>query len=124
MILQIDPRTLGENLHLLIGLLVVLVSGSLVGMGVWVGLRLWIAARRERRSWQEFQEQRLAPDGRPYPAYTDGICQECRRGDTRICSVDSGQELCPTCYDEFCHSHSAKQAEPPPPENSLGRGVP
>ena len=72
MIVQVDPKTFGESLHFLVGLLIVLVSGSLLGLGIWVGMRLWIARRFERRSWQEFQEQRLAPDGRPYPSFIDG----------------------------------------------------
>jgi len=118
----VDPRTLGENLHLLVGLLVVLVLGSLLGLGIWVGLRLWIGERRARRSWQEFQEQRHAPDDRPYPCYIDGICQECRRGDPRIYQADSGEELCPVCYDDFCRR--AKQPKPPRPEDALSRGAP
>lgn len=120
MILQVDPRTLGESLHFLIGLLIVLASGSLLGLGIWVSIRLWIARRCERRSWQEFQEQRLAPDGRPHPSFTDGVCQECRRGDARIYNTDSGEELCPTCYDDLCRR--AKQAAATQPEDSLSRG--
>ncbi len=116
MILQVDPRTFGESLHFLVGLLIVLVSGSLLGLGIWVGMRLWIARRFERRSWQEYQEQRLAPDGRPYPSFTDGACQECGRGDARIYNADSGEELCPTCYDDLCRR--AIQAKPPQAEDS------
>lgn len=122
MVLQVDARTLGENLHLLLGVLIVLVSGSLLGIGIWVGLRFWIAGRRERRSWQEFQEQRLAPDGLPYPGFSDGICQQCGRGDQRIFCADVGGELCPECYDDFCRR--AKQLEPRQPEESPSRGAP
>ena len=122
MILQVDPRTLGENLHLLVGLLIVLLSGSLLGLGIWVSLRLWIAGRRERRSWQEFQEQRLAPDGRPYPGHTDDVCQQCMRGDSRIFSAHSGEELCPACYDDFCRR--APHADPAPPKDSVARDAP
>ncbi len=116
MILQVDPRTFGESLHFLVGLLMVLVSGSLLGLGIWVGMRLWIARRFERRSWQEYQEQRLAPDGRPYPSFTDGACQECGRGDARIYNADFGEELCPTGYDDLCRR--AIQAKPPQAEDS------
>ncbi len=39
MILQVDPTTLGQSLHLLLGLLLVLVLGSLLVLGIWVGMQ-------------------------------------------------------------------------------------
>jgi hypothetical protein len=120
MILQVDPKTLGQNLFLLIGLLIVVVLGALLCLGIWIGLRLWIAGRRERRSWEEFEQQRRAPDGRPYPAFIDGICRECGRGDARIYHGDAGEELCPSCYDESCRRANQTDASPPadPPRHS------
>ena len=40
MIPQMEAKTLGESLHLLIGLLIILVFGSLLGLGIWVSLRV------------------------------------------------------------------------------------
>lgn len=102
MLLQVDPTTLGENLHLLIGLLLLLGVGGVVAVAISTGLKVWLGRRREERSWQEHRQQRLAPDGQPYPPFIEGVCQECGKGDRRIYHSDAGVEHCPSCYDNFC----------------------
>ncbi len=44
MILQMEAKTLGESLHLLIGLLIIRVFGSLLVLGIWVSLRVFAGA--------------------------------------------------------------------------------
>ena len=55
MLLQVDPRTLGENLHLLIGLLLLLGIAAFVAVAISTGLTAWVGHRREERSWQEIE---------------------------------------------------------------------
>ncbi len=104
MLLQVDPRTLGENLHLLIGLLLLLGIGALVALALWIGLKVWLGHRREEESWEEHRQQRLAPDGRPYPPFIEGICQACGKGDKKIYHSETGLAFCPACYDDSCRS--------------------
>lgn len=100
MLLQVDPKTLGANLFLLIGIVIVLGLGGLLTLGIWTGTKMWLAHRREQRAWLAHNQQRLASDGKPYPPQGQGICAHCGQADTRIYYPQSGQELCPDCFEE------------------------
>lgn len=101
MLLQVDPRTLGENLYLLIGLLLLLVVVGFVGGSISIVLKAWLDHRREEQSWQEHQQERLAPNGQPYPPFIEGVCQECGKGDRKIYHAETDVEFCPGCYDNL-----------------------
>ena len=100
--------TLGQNLMLLIGLLIALGFGALLSLGVWTGWKMWITERRRRASWEKHCEDRLAPDGRPYPPTMPGFCQSCGKSDAKIYHPDSGQEFCPACYDNSCRRNPSE----------------
>src|SRR5262245_18569955 len=102
MLLQVDPRTLGENLFLILGVLILLGVAAVVGLAVWIGGKVWWQSVLERKSWEKHQVERLGPDGKPYPPYLEGICQACKRGDHRVYHLDSGEMLCQLCYEAFC----------------------
>lgn len=100
MLLQVDPKTLGANLFLLLGLAIVLGVAILLALGIWTGAKMWLDHRREHRAWLAHTEGRLAPDGRPYPPQGQGICDQCGRADTKIYYPETGRELCPDCFEE------------------------
>ncbi len=100
-LMQVDPRTLGVNLWLIISGLLSLIILALVGLAVWTGIRVCIALIRRQRGWRMYLKESRRADGEPYPPFIDGVCQECGRGDRRIYYPDSGERLCLDCYERF-----------------------
>ncbi len=105
-LLQVDPRTLGQNLWLIITVVVLLAVLGVIGIGGWMGLRMWLQIKSENESWARYQAQRRGPDGQPYPPFIEGTCQACHRGDHKIYHLTTGQALCPECYDAHCRRQS------------------
>ncbi len=101
MLVQVDPRTLGLNLALIIGAVVLLALGFALTIAIWTGARVLIAIIQQRRAKEQYLRETFRSDGRPYPPYTEGVCQECGRGDSKIYHPDSGERLCPVCYERF-----------------------
>jgi hypothetical protein len=111
MVLQVDPRTLGENLFLIIGVVFLLGLAAAIGLAAWIGVKVWRQAVRERRSWAQHQVDRLGPDGKPYPPYLEGVCEVCKRGDHRVYHLKTGEMLCQRCYEAFCLERRGPAAE-------------
>lgn len=63
MLLQVDPKTLGANLFLLLGIILVLGIGGLLALVIWTGAKMWLDHKRERRDWLAHKEGRLAARG-------------------------------------------------------------
>jgi hypothetical protein len=114
MLLQVDPATFGLNLHLIVGALLLLIVGSVLFFLGWTLLRAWRAEKKQRESWEAHQRELLAPDGKPYPSFIEGVCGKCGRGDHRIYHPESGEQLCPACYDAFCRRRVASKRPLPP----------
>ena len=100
-ILQVDPATLGKNLFLLIGAAILLGGVALVALAGWIGLRAWIWHLRQQRSRKRYRRRTFRADGRIYPSFSEGVCQECGQGSRRVYSPVSGERLCPPCYERF-----------------------
>lgn len=97
----VDPKTLGQNLVLIIGgvfacgLLAVVIYLSATG------IRAVRDIRRRRRSWQAYLEESRRADGKVRPPFSEGVCSECGVHGDKIYRPASGERLCPECYERY-----------------------
>jgi hypothetical protein len=99
---QVDPQTLGANLFLLIGVLLIVVIVLILMLGGWVAIKAWIWQARRDRAQHQRQQERLRPDGKPYPPMGRGMCDQCARAFERVYFLPTGRRLCPDCYKVEC----------------------
>lgn len=114
MLLVVDPETFALNLMLLIGILVLLGVVIVVLIAVWTVAMATIWHVRQRRVWDRWLKVSRRADGRPYPPFTLGSCGSCGARNRQIYHLDSGEELCPACYEQFW-----RRTETPPPALTL-----
>lgn len=105
---QVDAKTIGANLFLIIGALICLAVTALFAVAAWVAINVWLSGRRERRSWEDYQRSTRRADGRPYPPFIEGVCDLCGRGDRKIYQAEWGQALCPPCYESAWPQRTAR----------------
>ena len=96
-----DLRMWGANIHLLLGLLLCLAAGAVALAALWTGLKIWIWRVLQRRAWQQYRRQNRRADGRPYPPFTGGVCDDCGRVSKKIYHPVSGPRLCSPCYETY-----------------------
>ncbi len=100
-LLQVDPKTLGLNLCLIISGLFVLTLAGAFTYASWTGIKTWIAIVRTRRGREEYLRKFRRADGKPYPPATHGKCEHCGVQQGKIYHVDSGPCVCPDCYEIY-----------------------
>ncbi len=118
-LLQVGPKTLGVNLWLLIALLFLLVVALVLGVVLWTGIRVGLTMLAQRRAQAEYRKSTRRADGQPYPPYIEGMCSQCGRGHVRIYHPQSGERLCPDCYERFWPSATgwrSQTSESPDPK--------
>ena len=99
MLLQVDPATFAQNLHLIIGALILLFVLFVLLFSLWTGLSAWWWHIQRRRAYEAWIKTSRRADGTPYPPFIEGVCAQCGRGDRKIYFTDTGEELCPVCYE-------------------------
>lgn len=99
---QVDPRTLGANLFLLIGLLLIALVVLILLLGGWVSIKAWLWQARRDRAQRQRQREKLRPDGQPYPPTGRGMCDRCARAFEKVYFLPTGRRLCPECYKIEC----------------------
>lgn len=90
----------GQNIFLLLGILLVLAFGSVVFLVLVTAVRAFVFARQQRRAYERFRRQSRRADGQAYPPTASGVCDFCGRV-SRLYFPDSGEKLCPLCYEDF-----------------------
>lgn len=113
---QVDPKTLGLNLWLIISGVFCLGVSTVLILVFWTAIKVWLSERRERRSWERYQKSSRRADGRPYPAFFMGQCDSCGRGHRKIYQAEWGPGLCPTCYEAAWPAQTRKRVPPDSPE--------
>lgn len=96
----VDAKTFSLSMYLIIGLIALLVMGGVFVFVLRTIIKVWQSEKREHESWELYGRDKLGPDGVPYPPCSEGICEQCGRGDRRIYHAEKGPALCPTCYDQ------------------------
>lgn len=107
-LMQARLNMFGMNLYLIIGAVLGLAVLFVLLIAAWTGISslIWLAKRR--RAEREFIASTRRADGRPYPAFGEGTCSECHRGDRKIYQVPHSVGLCPTCYERFWRQEAHK----------------
>ena len=100
MLMQVDPQTFALNLMLILGALILLSIIFVLFVAMWTGINALIWFIQRHRKQKEFLRQTRRADGQRYPAFTEGVCEGCGRGDRKIYYPPRGKALCPTCYEE------------------------
>jgi|GEM_PF-2662300 len=118
-LLQVDLPTFGRNLYLIIGALILLTLVFFFLLALVIGVKiLWFLAARRRAQIEHFRQTRRA-DGKLYPPYIEGVCEDCKRGGRKIYFPQGGVAMCPPCYEQWWREHDT-QTEP---DVGLGTGV-
>ena len=99
MFAQVDPMTVGKNLMLIIGGMMLLSSLLFLGFFAWTGLNMLIFYVGKRRAEREHFRKTRRADGELFPPMIEGICEVCRRGGRKIYFPEIGKAMCPPCYE-------------------------
>lgn len=95
----VDPVTLGANLYLIIGG-VVLAIFLLIGIVVlWTGINAGIWRARQARDERAARNRKFRADGTPLPPAHRGLCDRCQKPYERVYYLPDGERYCPKCYE-------------------------
>lgn len=117
-LMQAQLNMFGMNLYLIIGAVLGLAVLFVLLVTAWTGVSslVWLAKRR--RAERQFIASTRRADGRAYPAFGEGTCSECHRGDRKIYQVPHSAGLCPTCYERFWRQEAGKSPPSRPSRRS------
>ncbi len=108
MLAQVDLRTFGQNLFLIIGGLVLLSVLLVLAYFAWIGLNMLIFYVGKWRAEREHARQTRRADGELYPPMIEGICEVCKRGGHKIYFPEAGEAMCPLCYEQSWRKQAAE----------------
>ena len=96
-----DLQMWAVNIYYLIGLHLFMGFWAVVLLALYIGLRMYLFSRRQRRSMAEYYRQTRRADRRMYPSFAGGICERCGSVRRKVYHLVSGERLCPECYEPF-----------------------
>jgi hypothetical protein len=101
MLAVVDPKTLGLNLWLIIGGVILAVFLLVFLLAAWTGLNVGLWQLQRRRAERALYQRQHDAAGRPLPPSGRGICDACHRPDETVYHLPGGERRCPTCYAEL-----------------------
>ena len=110
----------GQNIYLLIGLLVCGSVSLFILLALYIGLRGYFAHLISERSFAEYHRRTRRADGKVYPPTAPGKCEECQRLCKKVYHLTSDHHLCPECYEPFWRREENWTDPPAPP---VSRGI-
>ncbi|MCK4343322.1 MAG: hypothetical protein KAY37_16530 [Phycisphaerae bacterium] len=96
-----DPVTFGQNIYLLIGLLVFLAIVIFVIIVAWTGINIGVWRAQKKNAEQQDLRRKFLPDGRPLPPTGRGVCTACCRACEKVYHLPTGERLCPMCFERL-----------------------
>jgi len=94
----VDPQTLGVNLALLIGAVLLAAFVLIAVIAVWTGAKIGFWHLRRDHAARKESSRKYRPNGGPCPPSAPGICGACGRPHDQVYHLPSGQRRCPACY--------------------------
>ncbi len=88
----------GQNMHLLIGILVFLAVALVLAIAIWTAVRIWIFRARTAKAHREELASKSNLDGSRLPPSSPGICQQCGAVQDAVYHLPHGGRLCGACY--------------------------
>jgi hypothetical protein len=108
---QIDPSGFAQGIYLLIGCMGAVILVCLGGLATWVTVRILQRRASVRQAEEQRRQERLDPDGRPYPPAAEGLCDRCGGAFQKVYYMPSGRRLCPDCYQQEAGPGHERQAD-------------
>ncbi len=105
-LMVVDPKTLGINLYIIIGAVLLGAFLLIVVIAVWTGIKAGFWQLGRRRAAEAERRRKLQPDGRPYPPAARGLCDRCGRTFEKVYHLPTGERRCPPCYEPTLKEHS------------------
>lgn len=94
----VDPKTLGLNLYLIIGAVLVAAFFLIAVIAAWTGLKVCVWRRSVRNAEAAERRARLDPTGIPYPPAGRGLCDACQQVHDTVYHLPDGGRYCARCY--------------------------
>ena len=91
-------QTFGLNIHLLIGILLVLAIGLVVVIAVWTGVKVWLFRKKQEAAQHDERRRKFGRDGRPLPPRGPGLCEKCQKAG-EVFHLPDGRRLCESCFE-------------------------
>jgi hypothetical protein len=95
---MVDPQTLGVNLAIIIGGLIVLAVSLILMMALLTGFKYFVWRGRRASAEAAERRKRWRPDGSPLPPAGRGICTACARASEVVFHLEDGRRLCANCF--------------------------
>ncbi len=124
MLAQVDLRTFGQNLFLILGGLMLLSVLLFLGFVAWTGLNMLIFYVGKRRTEREHVRRTRRADGELYPPMIEGICEVCKRGGHKIYFPETGLAMCTLCYEQSWRKQAAESKAASKIESAAGSARP
>ncbi|HKQ50199.1 MAG TPA: hypothetical protein VJZ71_19140 [Phycisphaerae bacterium] len=103
-------QSFGLNIHILIGILMVLAIGMVLVIAVWTGVKVWLFRKQQEDAKRNERRSKIGRDGCALPPRGAGFCERCQKAG-QVFHLPDGRRLCETCYET--HGHSATAAVSP-----------
>jgi hypothetical protein len=88
----------GENMRLLLGIVLFLILGFGSLIAVWTGLKIYFFRRDQRRAAEQFKRSNTGRDGRFLPPVGSGLCDKCGKAGDRVYFLPEGGRRCEACH--------------------------
>ncbi len=100
LLLQVDKKTLGQNLYFLIGFWIFVVL-AVIALIATLTMKNYLKWRAEKEHYAiERRKKLFAPDGTPYPPAARGLCDNCGKAFEKVYHLKTGRRLCKSCYEK------------------------
>lgn len=91
-------QTFGLNIHLLIGILLLLTIGAVLVIAVWTGVKVWLFRKQQESAERQVRRSKIGRDGRVLPPRGAGFCEKCQKAG-EVFHLPDGRRLCESCYE-------------------------
>lgn len=99
--MAVDPVTLGINLAIIIGAVLLAVFILIAIITTWTGVSIGVWGFRRKSAEDAERRRKFRPDGTPYPPASRGLCDGCQRVHETVYHLPSGERRCPACYESM-----------------------
>jgi hypothetical protein len=112
---QVDPSTLGQNLFLIIGGLLLVIAAGLLVLIAWIAIKYWLWHARQAKAQRDRHARKFDAGGRRLPPSGRGLCHRCEAVHESVYCLPTGRRLCPTCYQVEIGEEAHRQRYPAQP---------
>jgi hypothetical protein len=90
----------GQNIQLLIGILLALALGAILTISFWTGIKIWLFRKQQETAELEERQSKFDREGRALPPRGAGLCEKCQKAGV-VFHLPDGRRLCERCYESM-----------------------